>query len=791
MVIAVRRRRLEQGAIVLTLLLASTVRSSPAGASELSVSGLPLQDAIAVLEQQGLRVFYSSEYVEPTMRVTAEPVSEDPASILVEILTPHGLAARPGLKGTWLVVRPPVPPAVADTSGAGDTPAGSSPARAATAAATGPLEELIVSASRYEIRRADDVSRYSISNLELELLPDIGEDAIRAVARLPGASSNGLSSLARIRGGEIGETLVQLDGLRLYDPFHLRDFQGVFSVIDPNVVSSVDVYTGGFPANFGDRLSGVIDIETIAPPQAMQHELGMSFFTTSALSSGRFRDERGHWTVSARRSNLDLLYDRFSDQPDRPRYTDLFARLGFAVNDHIAVTGNILFAQDDIALSDDVDREERASASQQDSYAWVGLDHSLGGLTAGRTLIARTRIDSLRQGISDKQGISSGSLRDRRSFSIDSVRSEWSRLIGHRTLLEFGASLTRMRGRYEFGDEAFFDLLFDIDGAPTDTYRRRTVLAEPHGRQAEAYVSVRYDFNPRIAADVGLRFGRQSMDERSDEKLAPRISFRYVLSDRTTARASWGRYYQMQSINELQVADGVSTVFPPQRSDHFVVGLDQLVGTGLRLRVELYQKSMHDLRPRFENLLNTRVLLPELKPDRFRVAPSGARARGAEIAFDGRHEQLMWWAGLSWATVRDTIDGSDVPRSWDQTYALSAGFSWESAKWELGLGLIYRSGWPTSEVRLDDAASPATVDVIARNSLRMGRFGNLDLRVGRRFQLEQSELTLALEVANITDRKNPCCIEYEIGDEEDDGEFVLDEISYLPRIPSLGVTWRF
>ena len=50
---------------------------------------------------------------------------------------------------------------------------------------------------------------------------------------------------------------VLLDGVELIEPFHLRDFQGVFSAIDPRVVSGVQVYSGGFPATYGDALSGL------------------------------------------------------------------------------------------------------------------------------------------------------------------------------------------------------------------------------------------------------------------------------------------------------------------------------------------------------------------------------------------------------------------------------------------------------------------------------------------------------------------------------------------------------
>jgi outer membrane receptor protein involved in Fe transport len=621
-------------------------------------------------------------------------------------------------------------------------------------------------------------------------MPDIGDDAIRAVARLPGAASNGVSARASIRGGEISETLVRFDGLRLYDPFHLKDFQGIFSVIDPRVVSSIDVYTGGFPATFGDRMSGVIDVETMPAPQDLYHEIGFSFFNSSLLSSGQFGDDRGQWIVSARRSNLDILYDQFSEQPERPRYTDTFAKLGYEISERLKITGNVLRSEDDIALSDDLDREERAEADHRDLYAWIKLDHTLGD-TNGRTLIARSYLDSARYGTSAKSGVSTGALSDIRSFTIETVQSDWSRRVGGDLFVQFGGSASRFDGRYDYEDEVEFDLLFDIEGAPTQTSRSRSIGIRPAGRQYALFANLRYDWTDRVAAELGIRWDKQTLDIDDSATLGPRIGVRYQLSDRTDLRASWGRFYQSQTINELQISDGVQEYFKPQRSDHFVLGIDHLFENGIGLRAEVYEKAMRDLRPRYENLLNSLILLPELKPDRIRIDTARARARGVELMFDGAQGPVQWWAAYSWSRVRDRIGSEEILRSWDQTHAVSAGLNWDTPKWNASFGLIYRSGWPTTEVTLDDSGDTPIARGIERNGDRMDFFRSLDVRLTRKVELARSSLAISFELTNVLGRSNPCCTEYEIGDEADLGLLVLDRLDYLPTIPSIGILWKF
>jgi outer membrane receptor protein involved in Fe transport len=256
-------------------------------------------------------------------------------------------------------------------------------------------------------------------------------------------------------------------------------------------------------------------------------------------------------------------------------------------------------------------------------------------------------------------------------------------------------------------------------------------------------------------------------------------------------RASAGRFYQQQGINELQVNDGISDFLPPQQADHFVLGLDRRLASGTQLRIEAYWKDLTDLRPRFENLLNSRVLLPELKPDRIRVAPDSARARGIELSLDGQTDAFRWWGNLAWARVEDRFGTGDVLRSWDQTYTLNAGFLWQSNRWSVSSGLVYRSGWPTTSVALDSGAAYPTATAGLRNGERMQAHRSLDVRVSRSVLLDDSRLDVFVEVANLAGRFNPCCIEYEVGDEEDAGELVLDERAYMKTVPSVGFTWTF
>src|SRR5882672_2556548 len=237
-----------KGAWIAVIALAALV-GAPAIHAQ-GMIGLPLTQAIAALEKRGVSVVYTTDLVKPWMQVTAEPAAGDPTAMLNEILAPFGLATRAGPNGVLLVVR--VARAQNFKSAAPATGDGMPVAAA-------PVSELVVVTARpYLLTRGSSLSPRSLSATDIANLPDLGDDALRAETRLPGTTTDGVSAETHIRGGDTNEALVRFDGLRLHNPFHLKDFQSIFSAIDPSLIGSVDVYTGALPAAAAARatLSG-------------------------------------------------------------------------------------------------------------------------------------------------------------------------------------------------------------------------------------------------------------------------------------------------------------------------------------------------------------------------------------------------------------------------------------------------------------------------------------------------------------------------------------------------------
>jgi hypothetical protein len=264
----------------------------------------------------------------------------------------------------------------------------------------------------------------------------------------------------------------------------------------------------------------------------------------------------------------------------------------------------------------------------------------------------------------------------------------------------------------------------------------------------------------------------------------PRVSLRWKMSQSTNLRAHWGRFHQTDEVHELKVEDGLTAFPEAQRSEQLIVGVDHRLRNGLALRLEGFRKLQADPRPHFENLLDPMSLIPEIAPDRVSVAPLAADIKGAEFSLIAEAQDSNWWLGLSWSEARDSVDGRKVPRSWDQTWAATAGMDWTRGSWRFGAVASAHRGWPTT--RLEDS------ELGPRNGARFATRATLDLRAEYRKPLAIGSIAFTFELTNAVNIGNTCCYKL-IADDDGNGNvtFTTKSSDWLPLVPSVGVLWEF
>ena len=379
--------------------------------------GDALIQALHDYQSSGTRLIYSSQLITGDLRVLAAPQGATVEQQLRSILMPHQLGLQPLTAGGWIIV------ALPHTAPAPSTDL-AKPATSARGAQR--LEEIVVETSRYGVERTALRHPPRNEREHIEELPGTNEDVARSLQQLPGTAAGDFSARTHVRGGREDETSFRYDGVTLIDPFHLKNFQGLFSAIDPAVSDSVTYWTGAFPVEFGGTIGGIVDIEP-RRPTALIAEAGVSVLNTSLLFGTPFGDGRGSILMSGRVSNLShiaQLLDRAIGEPD---FKDFTARATWTLADSTELTAGVLGLDDSVSLSTQ-DPVQVAQANYRDTYTWLKLQHEWRPELHSETLVSYATLDASRDSQVVRPGIDSGHLNELRNSSVLALRQDlnWS-----------------------------------------------------------------------------------------------------------------------------------------------------------------------------------------------------------------------------------------------------------------------------------------------------------------------------------------------------------------------------
>lgn len=758
--------------VALLLLIATTATAAQ------RYAGRPLLDALRDLEKRGLRLVYSDDVVTRDLIVKSEPQATEPRRVLDELLREHRLTVKRGPRGALLIVRSPE-----EEKREEQTPRSLMPVT---------LAEIVVTPSRFQLLGSEPEQRQFLSREDVRRVPHISDDFYRAIRRIPGAASDDMTARFNIRGGEEDEAIVLLDGAEIFDPFHLKDLIRLFSIIDVEAIGSVDILTGGFPAEYGGRMSGVIDMSTVSPTET-KTEAGVSLFHLRALSEGTMADGRGQWLLSIRRGYLQYLLAMTGSEDELdPRYSDLLGKVQWTLNAKHVLSGHVLASSDNLRFEDSPGAEDDSmKANYRDATLWLKLRSS----PSERMLIqsvaqhGTSKRDRRGQYTEDDQ---SGVFLDRRDFDHGGLRTDASFELTPRSLLKGGLSAKRWNARYDYDAEGITRTVLDPQAGPRHVLR--SVHLGVSSTEVSAYAADRFRVGERLVVEAGVRWGTESHTP-DGAHISPRLNAAYTFSGRTALRAAWGRFHQPQGVYELQAEDAVTTFSPAQRAEHRVIGIDHLFGRRFTTRVEVYDKVITDPRPRFENLFEWIVAFPELREDRVRIAPRRSTARGIEVLLRKDSEgPLSGQLNLTHATVTDEIDDRDVPRAWDQRNAITFFVNYRAGEhWNFNVAGSWHTGLPTTPLLAEVRAGRLEAELGPLRSERLPAYKRVDFRASRRVVTSRGAFTFFLDLFNALNLSNIDTIDgFDLVPQSDgsvEARPVMEANGSI--LPSFGISWQF
>ncbi|MFI4891125.1 MAG: TonB-dependent receptor plug domain-containing protein [Steroidobacterales bacterium] len=752
------------------------------GIASAAPSGPPdavtVPDILRSLTATGVDVLYSSDLVAPGLEVAAPLSGSDPMSRAVEALAMHGLMLRKIANGRYIVTRAP---------GAGPATAAASTSPAAAPAI--PLEEISVFASRYAFGDTALSEPYSMTGSSVAQSPGSSDDALRALRTAPGIATN-VSSQPYVRGAFLNDVLVQFDGVALTDPFHFKKFQSVISALDPSAIDRMNVYTGGFPVEFGTRSAAVIDLAPRTIESGSEYQVSASRETAELSTVGRAERWPVEWLLTLRHSTDGELLQPVDATFGSPAFYDSVGRVRWQASASSALTLGWLLLDDQAHVGGEPS-EEQSRAEFRDLNVWVAWDWNAAGAIQGRTSVATNTEHQERDGTLNLPGIATGQLSDQRAVSGVTLRSNWLFLPTSSISISAGAEAAQQNAQLNFiRNETFSSTVVDAFGTPPAA----AIVSnqEPGSSTQSVYASLRWRWQS-FEAEAGGRIDRQ--DYRSygaHVQGSPRFNARYDPAESWHVYSSWGEFTQAQRPDEWRSEENQQAPDPATRATHLIGGIAHDGADAVQWRLEAYRNHWTSLSPYFDNSLDSVSLVAELEPDRVRIAPADAETAGVELSarrsfganFDG-------WSTYAVSRTTDDLKGVDVSRSWDQTHAASMGMAWRHLQNSASMVLAWHSGWPSTPVALLTAI-PATSPgflVGARNSARWGDYFTADVRVARAMSFAQGDLSVWIDATNLTNRTNECCTQFGSTDLPQ-AQPLLQTVHWRPREINVGFSWR-
>ncbi|HEX7035449.1 MAG TPA: TonB-dependent receptor [Pseudomonadales bacterium] len=749
--------------IVLCALAGAAAPVSAESTGSRSSATIPLRSALKSLQDAGLNVVFSSTLIKPNYRVAPPPATGSLPARARALLAPFGLGLQQIGNDVWYVVRRTPAPAQQVVAA---LPA------AEEAATEDTVEEVVVSVAREPA--SGPGGRRRLDRDELAATPAIGRDVLRAIAHRGGQAHVGLSARGHLRGGDTNEVLYLIDGIEVIEPFHMGDFHALFSAINPGLVEAVNVYQAGFPATFGSRLSGVIDMELAEPEKPMEGRVDLDFISAASHAQGTLGDAR--WLVSARRSTVDHLLASLEQDYGRPRFHDELVRLAWQGEEGDVSLG-MLYGADELALEDGT-AGETAFADYDNALAWIRGSRVLGPGVELRLAGSFTSVENERWGSLNDPANAVGKLWESRDFNVLSLRSAVRWETDERWSLDVG-----LEGQHQAGEFAVaVDSRYGPLGDPLQPVEHllRDVRSDRQGTLLTGFVSLERKLNAAWTLELGARYDLQDLDPLHDNQFSPRLQLSYDRGGVWRAYLNAGRYAQHQNLYELQIDDGLVELNAPQIADQFSVGAQWQFGRW-QLDAEAYWRDIASPWSRFENLYNRWVLLPELHADRIALAPERARTYGSEITLEHLTTDRLRWA-LAWSVARARERFGNVwrPRPWEQRQTLRASLDWRPGAWLIGLRATYHTGWPTTS-----RVTEPIRDFGRLYDTELADYFSLDVHAARRFELPASEVEVYFSLSNVTFAENVGGYRYEF----ESGRALADERLLLPAVPMLGLSW--
>jgi len=622
------------------------------------------------------------------------------------------------------------------------------------------METIITTATRADENvRSIEMSVAKLDVQAIRRVPAVlGEvDVIKTIQLLPGVSSVGEGSTSfNVRGGSSDQNLVLLDESPIYNAAHLFGF---FSVFNADATKDVKLYKAGIPANYGGRLSSVLDVrQREGNNQAFKASGGLGLIFSRLTLEGPIQRGKSSFIIAGRRSYGDIFLPLFNNNSTAYFY-DLNFKANYIASDRNRIFLSAYFGRDRFAI-DDVFGNGWGNAAFTLRWNHLFSDRLFSNLSA-----IYSRYDYQLNILADGSAFTWNSNIKNAHLKYD-LTYFWN----DKNTIDFGLGLID----YQFAPGR-------IDPLKNSAVTSRS-LNEKYALEPSAYINYDQKINQRLSLQYGLRFssflrtGQQTIYSyindtpilynenlgiyqrglisdstyyRSNEiiksffGIEPRFSMRYAITEEQSVKFSYNRTRQYihlisntASPSPVDVWTPSGKYIQPQVADQFALGyFRNFIENTYETSVEVYYKALQnqlDYIPGANLVINNTLETEILR--------GSGRAYGIELYAKKRSGALNGWISYTLSRSERLVKGINpldpginkgryYPSSFDKTHDLSISGTYDLNKhWSFSSNFIYTSGRPVNfpESRYE-FAHLVIAHYDGRNQERLPAYHRLDI----------------------------------------------------------------
>lgn len=662
------------------------------------------------------------------------------------------------------------------------------------------LQEVVVTSKKEDDNLTTTAMGTETLNMKTAALVPVllGEkDLVKTIQLMPGLKSTGEGSNGfSVRGGATDQNLILLDEAPVYNASHLL---GVFSTFNSDAIKDATIIKGNSPAQFGGRLSSVLDVKMKEGNNKIyQASGGIGLISSRLTLEGPIQKEKSSFIISGRRTYADLFAKLSSDLKDVKLYFyDLNTKANFAVNDRNKIYFSAYFGKDVLEAN------------------------NIFGSNWGNTT-ATLRWNSL---LSSKLFSNTSLIYSNYDFNVgfqgDGSEINFNSNIKDFNLKQDYSFYFNTQHTLRFGFNAIHHTITPTKAQGTD------IISEKHSRkglESSVYLGDFFKISDKISFDYGLRFSAysilggdkyniyqggklvRSVDLANGKfgktyyNLEPRLSVNYRLNNSMSLKMAYAR--NTQNLHLMSNSTGGSPTdqwignsynIKPEIADQVSIGLSKnFSDNAFEFNAEVYYKTMKNQIDYKDGAdINT---VPDIESE---LLFGKGRAYGLELLLRKNKGRLTGWVGYTLSKTERKIGcinkGQWYNAKHDRTHDLSiVGIYSLNSRWTLSGTFVYSTGnavtFPTGKYVLNDMVM---YQYDRRNADRMPASHRLDFNATyevpskRRYQSSWS-----FGIYNVYGRQNPYSIDFK-ENKNDPQKIDAVQTSLFRWIPSISYNFKF